>query len=73
MATSFQSAATLVLMKFFSKFLLHFACVENGEKLWNKFFSFWLKMAPLAQGFGQKLFFCQNFGSSQFFSNCFLQ
>jgi hypothetical protein len=54
MATNFQSAVTLVLMKFFSKVLLHFACVENEEKLWKKFFSFWLKMAPLAHGVGQK-------------------
>jgi hypothetical protein len=29
---------TLVLIIFFSKFLLHFACVENREKLWKKFF-----------------------------------
>jgi hypothetical protein len=40
MATSFQSAVTFVLMIFFSKFLLYFACVENGEKLWKKFFHF---------------------------------
>jgi hypothetical protein len=34
-------------------------------------FSFWLKMAPLAQGVGQKLFFCHNFGSIQLFFNLF--
>jgi carbohydrate-binding DOMON domain-containing protein len=45
MAANFQSAVTFVLMKFFSKFLLHFACFENGENLWKKFFHF-----------GQKLF-----------------
>jgi hypothetical protein len=32
-------------------------------------FSFWLKMAPLAQGVGQKLFFCHNFRSIQLFFN----
>jgi hypothetical protein len=31
----------------------------------EEFFSFWLKMAPLAQGVGQKVFFCHNFGSIQ--------
>jgi hypothetical protein len=50
---------------------LHFACVENGEKLWKKFFSFWLKMAPVAQGVGQKWFFCHNFGSFLLFFNLF--
>jgi hypothetical protein len=40
MATNFQSAVTFVLMKFFSKSLLHFACVVNREKLWKKFFHF---------------------------------
>jgi hypothetical protein len=30
LGTNFQSAVTLVLMIFFSKFLLHFAFVENG-------------------------------------------
>jgi hypothetical protein len=39
MTTYFQSAVTLVLIKFFSKFLLNFACVENREKLWKNFFS----------------------------------
>jgi hypothetical protein len=34
-------------------------------------FSFWLKMAPLAQEVGQKLFFCHNFGSIQLFFNLF--
>jgi hypothetical protein len=34
-------------------------------------FSFWLKMAPLAHGVGQKLFFCHNFGSIQLFFNLF--
>jgi hypothetical protein len=24
----------------FRQFFLHFACVENGEKLWKKFFHF---------------------------------
>jgi hypothetical protein len=71
METNFQSAVNLHLMKFFSKFLLHFACVENGEKLWKEFFSFWLKMAPLAQGVCQTWFFCHNFGSIQLFSNLF--
>jgi hypothetical protein len=32
-------------------------------------FSFWLKMAPLAQGVGQKWFFCHNFGNIQLFFN----
>jgi hypothetical protein len=50
---------------------LHFACVEYEEKLGKKFFSFWLKMAPLAQGVGQRLFFCHNFGSIQLFFNLF--
>jgi hypothetical protein len=51
-----------------SKFLLHLACVENGKKLWKIFFfSFWLKMAPLTQGVGQKLFICYNIGSMQLF------
>jgi hypothetical protein len=54
MATNFQSAVTLVLMEFVSKFLLHFAFVENEEKLWKKFFHFGLKMVPLAQGVCQK-------------------
>jgi hypothetical protein len=72
MATKFQSAVTFVLMIFFSKFLLHFACVKNEENLWKKFFSFWLKMAPLAQGVGQKLLFCHNFGSIPLFFNLFL-
>jgi hypothetical protein len=71
MATNFQSAVNLVLINFFSKFLLHFACVENEEKLWKKFFSFRLKMAPIVQGVGQKLFFCHNFGSIQLFFNRF--
>jgi hypothetical protein len=35
-------------------------------------FSFWLKMAPLAQGVGQKLFFCHNFESIQLFCNSFV-
>jgi hypothetical protein len=34
-------------------------------------FSFWLKIAPLAQGVGQKLFFCHNFKSIQLFFNLF--
>jgi hypothetical protein len=33
MAAYFQSAVAFVLMKFSSKFLLQFACDENGEKL----------------------------------------
>jgi hypothetical protein len=72
MATNFQAAVTLVLMKLFSKFLLHFTCVENRENC-GRSFSFWLKMVPLAQGVGQKLIFCHNFGSIQFFQICFLQ
>jgi hypothetical protein len=63
MATNFQSAVTFVLMIFFSKFLLQIACVKN--------LSFWLQMAPLAQGVGQKWFFCHNFGGIQLFSICF--
>jgi hypothetical protein len=71
MATNFQSSATFVLMKFFSKFLLNFACVENGEKLWRKFFHFGSRWS-LAQVVGQKLFFGHNFGSIQIFFNlCF--
>jgi hypothetical protein len=34
-------------------------------------FSFWLKMPPIAQGVGQKLLFCHNFGSIQLFFNLF--
>jgi hypothetical protein len=34
-------------------------------------FSLWLKMAPLAQGVGQKLFFRHNFESIQHFLNLF--
>jgi hypothetical protein len=73
MANNFQSAVTLILMNFFLKISFAFACVENRKKLWKKFFSFWLKMAPLAQGVGQKLFFCHNFGSIHHFSIGFLQ
>jgi hypothetical protein len=70
MATKFQLAVTFVLMIFFSKFLLHFACVKNEEICGRSFF-IWLKMAPLAQGVGRKLFFCHNFGSIQLFFNLF--
>jgi hypothetical protein len=34
-------------------------------------FSFWLKIAPLAQGVGKKWFSCHNFGSIQLFFNLF--
>jgi hypothetical protein len=37
----------------------------------EEFFSFWLKMAPLAQGVGQTLFFCHNFESIQLFFKLF--
>jgi hypothetical protein len=70
MATNFQSAVTLVLMKCFSKFLLHFACVENEEKLWKNFFHFDSRFW-LAQGVGQNSFFCHNFGSIELFFNLF--
>jgi hypothetical protein len=40
MATNFQSAVSLVLINFFSKFLLHFARVENEEKIVEEVFSF---------------------------------
>jgi hypothetical protein len=38
MATNFQSAVTFVQMKFFSKFLLHFACVDNGRNIVEEVF-----------------------------------
>jgi hypothetical protein len=41
-----------------------------GKNCGRSFF-LWLKMAPLAQGVGQKLFFCQHFGSIQLFFNLF--
>jgi hypothetical protein len=42
-----------------------------GKNCGKSYFSFWLKMAPLAQGVGQKLFFCHNIGSIQHFLNLF--
>jgi hypothetical protein len=41
------------------------------RKIMEEVFSFWLKMAPLAQGVGQKWVFCHNFGSIQIFFNLF--
>jgi hypothetical protein len=48
MTANFQSAVTFVLMKFFSKFLLHF--VENGETLWKKFYHFGSRWRHLPKG-----------------------
>jgi hypothetical protein len=56
MATNFQSAVTLVLMKFFSKILLHFACVESGEKLWRKFFILAQDGATCPRGWSKIIF-----------------
>jgi hypothetical protein len=47
----------------FLKFSFAFCLCLKWEKIVEEVFSFWHKMAPLAQGVGQKLFFCHNFGS----------
>jgi hypothetical protein len=67
MVTNFQWAVTFFLLNIFSITFLHFVCVENRKKSWKKFFSFWLKMAPLARGVGQKWFFGHNFENIQLF------
>jgi hypothetical protein len=54
MVNNFQSAVTFVLMRFFSKFLLHFACVENREKLWKKFFILAQDGATCPRGWSKK-------------------
>jgi hypothetical protein len=70
MATYFQLAVTLVLMKYSSKFLLHFACVENEEKLWKNFFILAQDGATCPRGWSE-IVFCHNFGSIQLFFNLF--
>jgi hypothetical protein len=52
MVAKFQWAVTFFLMFVFSIGFLHRVCVKNGKKLWKKFFEFFHKMAPLAQGVG---------------------
>jgi hypothetical protein len=71
MATNFQSAVTLVLMIFFSKFLLHFACVENGKKLWKKFFHFGSRWRHLPKGLVNNCFSAITLEVSNYFSICF--
>jgi hypothetical protein len=57
--------------EFFLKISFAFCLCWKWEKIVKEVFSFWLKMAPLAQGVGQKLFFCHNFGSIQKIFNLF--
>jgi hypothetical protein len=63
----FSMGCNFFLLNIFSIAFLHCVCVENGKKSWKKFFSFWLKMAPLARGVGQIWFFGHNFESIQLF------
>jgi hypothetical protein len=56
----FSMGCYFFLLNIFSIAFLHCVCVEK-EKNCGRNFSFRLKMAPLARGFGQKWFFCRNF------------
>jgi hypothetical protein len=74
MVTNFQSAVTFVLMKFFSKFPLHFAYVENEKKLWKKFFHFGSRSrwCHLPKELVKNSFSAITSEVSKFFSICFL-
>jgi hypothetical protein len=71
MATNFQSAVTSILMKFFSIFFLHFACVKNGKKLWKKFFHFGSRWCHLPKGLDKNCFSVITSELSNFFQSVF--
>jgi hypothetical protein len=71
MATNFQSAVTFVLKNFFSKFILHFACVKNREKLTKKFFHFGSRWRHLPKGLVKNCFSAITSEVLHFFQSAF--